>query len=145
MPLRVATVEPRTIDALFAAAWAKSQSVDGDEAVTRVLDEAGFDGKKLVEQAHEPDAKWRVRKQTDEAIAKGVFGVPTMIAGDQMFWGVDSLGHLERYLGGKGVDVRAELEKWMHVRPTASRASDPAALGASHVKTSARSSKVPRT
>ena len=122
LPLRVAVVEPRANDALFAATWAKSQPVDGDDAVARVLDEAGFDGRKVVAQAHEPDTKWRLRKQTDEAIGAGVFGVPTMIARDQMFWGVDSLGHLERYLDGKGVDVQAELKKWAHVRPTASRA-----------------------
>ena len=121
LPLRVAVVEPRTIDALYTAVWAKSQPVDNDDAITRVLDAAGFEGKELVTKAQHPDTKWRLRKNTEEAIEKGVFGVPTMIARDQMFWGVESLGDLQRYLGGGGIDVKAALGAWASVRPTAER------------------------
>jgi len=121
LALRVATLEPRSIDPLFAAIWAKSLPVDSDEAVTRVLDDAGLDGRMLVTRAHTPEAKERLRKQTDAAIARGVFGVPTFIARDQMFWGVDRLGHLQRYFDGKGVDVEAEMKKWVNVKATAQR------------------------
>jgi len=117
------TAEEKTarVTALFSAAWARSEPVDSDEAVARALDAAGQDGAKLVRAAHEPAAKDRLRAQTDAAIARGVFGVPTMLVGRAMFWGVDSLGHLERHLRGEGIDADAELRRWLHVRPTASR------------------------
>jgi len=121
LALRVAVVEPRAIEPLFVAAWAKSRPIDSEEAVAAVLDESGLDGRSLVTRAAHPHVKWQLRKNTDEAIARGVFGVPTMIARDQMFWGVDSLPHLERFLDGGGIDVASELQKWSHVKPTASR------------------------
>jgi 2-hydroxychromene-2-carboxylate isomerase len=124
LALRVATVEPqwKVIEALFTATWATSQPIDTEEGVARVLDKAGLPGAELVTRAQHPDTKWLLRKRTDEAIARGVFGVPTMFARDQMFWGVDSLEYLADYLGGGGVDVAAEMKKWVNVKPTATRA-----------------------
>ncbi len=38
----------------------------------------------------DPDVKDALRRNTDEAIARGVFGVPTLAIGDELFWGVDA-------------------------------------------------------
>ena len=38
----------------------------------------------------EADVKDALRRNTDEAIARGVFGVPTLMVGDELFWGVDA-------------------------------------------------------
>jgi 2-hydroxychromene-2-carboxylate isomerase len=37
-----------------------------------------------------PEVKEALRKSTDDAIARGVFGVPTLAIGDELFWGADS-------------------------------------------------------
>jgi 2-hydroxychromene-2-carboxylate isomerase len=37
-----------------------------------------------------PEVKDALRRNTDEAIARGVFGVPTLAIGDELFWGADS-------------------------------------------------------
>src|SRR5207247_233139 len=37
-----------------------------------------------------PEVKAELRRNTDEAIARGVFGVPTLAIGDAMFWGADA-------------------------------------------------------
>ncbi len=37
-----------------------------------------------------PEIKDALRRNTDEAIARGVFGVPTLAIGDELFWGVDA-------------------------------------------------------
>jgi 2-hydroxychromene-2-carboxylate isomerase len=122
LPLRVASLDATDderrarIDALFSAAWAKGEPIDTPEAVTRVLGDGD-----LARRAQEPAAKERLRAQTETAIASGVFGVPTIIVGGDVFWGVDSLGHLERHLRGEGVDTRAEMVKWLPVRATAQR------------------------
>ena len=127
LPLRIASLEGSAeekrarVDALYSAAWAKSQRIDTEEDAAKVLDAAGLDGRELARRATEQDAKDRLRAQTDGAIARGVFGVPTMIVDGAMFWGVDSLGHLERHLRGEGIDAMKELQRWMHVRPSAQR------------------------
>jgi 2-hydroxychromene-2-carboxylate isomerase len=38
----------------------------------------------------EPEVKDELRRNTDEAIARGVFGVPTLAIGNELFWGVDA-------------------------------------------------------
>ena len=37
-----------------------------------------------------PEVKDELRRNTDEAIARGVFGVPTLMIGDELFWGADA-------------------------------------------------------
>ena len=37
-----------------------------------------------------PEVKDELRRNTDEAIARGVFGVPTLALGDELFWGADA-------------------------------------------------------
>lgn len=38
----------------------------------------------------QPSVKDELRRNTDEAIARGVFGVPTLALGDELFWGADA-------------------------------------------------------
>jgi 2-hydroxychromene-2-carboxylate isomerase len=38
----------------------------------------------------DPEVKAELRRNTDEAIARGVFGVPTLVIGTELFWGVDA-------------------------------------------------------
>src|SRR5690606_10468929 len=59
-------------------------------------------------------AKDRLRALTDEAIAHGVFGVPTFAVDDELFWGVDAFGMLLVWLGEPEMFGRApcvELEQ----------------------------------
>jgi 2-hydroxychromene-2-carboxylate isomerase len=52
------------------------------------------------------DVKQALRSATDEAIARGVFGVPTFAAGGRLFWGFDSLEMLAAQLrGDAGLDA----------------------------------------
>jgi 2-hydroxychromene-2-carboxylate isomerase len=103
------------IDALYTAAWARSEPIETEADAAKIV------GSVLARRATEQDAKDRLRKQTEDAIACGVFGVPTMFVGRAMFWGVDTLPHLERHLRGDGIDEAEELKRWIGVRSTAQR------------------------
>lgn len=46
------------------------------------------------------EVKTQLRANTEEAIARGSFGVPTMAVDDKLFWGFDALPMLRDYLGG---------------------------------------------
>jgi len=59
---------------------------------------AGLDGKRLVARAGEQDVKDELRKNTDLALARGVFGVPTIFVGERSFWGNDRLEFVESAL-----------------------------------------------
>lgn len=90
------------IDALFAATWgdAPERGVDRPEVVRAAAHAAGIEDD-LVERASAPQIKDALRTGTEEAIAAGVFGVPAMRVGDELFWGLDSFDLLERHLRGE--------------------------------------------
>ena len=46
------------------------------------------------------DVKAQLKANTDEAIALGLFGVPTFVVEDKVFWGLDALPMLRDYLQG---------------------------------------------
>ncbi|NOK34921.1 2-hydroxychromene-2-carboxylate isomerase [Corallococcus exercitus] len=111
----------RLTTALYSAAWGQGRGVETPEQVGAVLTEAGFDARALLERAQLPEVKDRVRKNTEAALAAGAFGVPSVLVDDEMFWGVDSLGHLERYLEGRDPLTPGELAKWRDLPATANR------------------------
>ncbi|HEY8143466.1 MAG TPA: 2-hydroxychromene-2-carboxylate isomerase [Kofleriaceae bacterium] len=91
----------RVIDALFTAVWARRQHVSEPAVVEAILGELGMGGAALVAQAQEPEVKARLRRDTEQAIARGVFGVPMMELGEELFWGYDDFPFLELLLAGK--------------------------------------------
>jgi 2-hydroxychromene-2-carboxylate isomerase len=86
--------------------------VEGAAVVARICDEVGLDGAALVAAARTDEVKARLRATTERAIARGVFGVPTMIADGELFWGNDSLDHLDRFLAGRDPVTADDLARW---------------------------------
>jgi 2-hydroxychromene-2-carboxylate isomerase len=99
------------IYALFRAVWVRGLHVSETAVVERVANEVGLPGAALVRQTQSPEVKSRLRSQTDQAIARGVFGVPSMEVGDELFWGYDDFPHLELCLAGKDPIDPAEWAK----------------------------------
>ncbi|HEX7664027.1 MAG TPA: 2-hydroxychromene-2-carboxylate isomerase [Polyangiaceae bacterium] len=94
------------IDTLYDLIWGTSnvegaRGVTDPAVVTAALDRAGLDGSAIVTASATQAIKDRVRERTDEAIARGIFGVPTTLVDGELFWGVDSLPHLEAHLRGE--------------------------------------------
>lgn len=118
LPLAAAERE-RIITAIYEAVWARGEAIDSPELLTLALERAQLDGRALVARA--PEAKDALRRATDDAIAHHVFGVPTVrvvdeaAEEDELFWGVDSFHHVDRYLSGndplQGRDLVALLER----------------------------------
>jgi 2-hydroxychromene-2-carboxylate isomerase len=46
------------------------------------------------------EVKAQLKANTDEALQRGVFGVPTLVVDDKLFWGLDALPMLQAYLAG---------------------------------------------
>ncbi|HEY2255591.1 MAG TPA: 2-hydroxychromene-2-carboxylate isomerase [Variovorax sp.] len=79
------------VDAVFHAMWVEPRNLNDPGAVGAVLQGAGFDPAALLALANSPEVKDRLKANTQAAVARGVFGAPTMFVGDQMFWGQDRL------------------------------------------------------
>lgn len=82
---------PRFARAVFRANFAEDREI-GDVAVIRsILDSLGLPGARIVERAEDPDNRPRLREQTRRAAELGIFGAPSFVVGDELFWGNDRL------------------------------------------------------
>jgi 2-hydroxychromene-2-carboxylate isomerase len=117
-----ASLRWRIVDALFAATWATGEGIEGADRVAAVLRRAGVDPADLVARAS-IEGKERLRRNTDDAIARGAFGVPTFFLGGEMFFGFDSLFEIEAFARGEDPATRrADLvEKWASLPASAIR------------------------
>jgi len=84
--------------ALFHAYWAEGQDISDAQVIERTLAAAGLEGKALLAQTDLPEIKETLRKYTDLALSRGVFGVPTIFVGERSFWGNDRLAFAEAEL-----------------------------------------------
>lgn len=89
------------IDALFDAIWREGIDGASPEELARALNDRGFDGPALLARTQDPAVKEALKASTARAIDRGAFGVPTIFAGDELFWGNDSVEWVELYLDGK--------------------------------------------
>lgn len=133
LPLRASSLDDmvpedrrRLIDALYRATWSEGRRVDLPEIVEEIAREVGLDGAAIVRAATSEDTKTRLRAQTDEAISRGVWGVPTLLVNrpgrpEELFWGVDALPHLDLFLRGEDPLPIDALDRWVSIAPSASR------------------------
>jgi 2-hydroxychromene-2-carboxylate isomerase len=109
------------VDALFAATWGGGAGVETPERVAAIASGIGLDGDALVAAAATPAIKDRLRRQTDEAIAAGAFGVPSMFVGGELFWGIDALPNLEQCMRGETPAALIDLGRWATLGASARR------------------------
>jgi 2-hydroxychromene-2-carboxylate isomerase len=113
----------KIIDALFAATWAGGEGIEGVDRVAAVLRRAGLDDQALMARAATPEAKARLRQNTDDAISRGAFGVPTLFVEGEMFFGFDAFADLEAFVRGDdpATKRRDMLERWRTLPASATR------------------------
>lgn len=110
------------ISALFDAVWVRGLHVSEAAVVERIGDELGLSGRALVADAQQPECKASLRRQTDDAIARGVFGVPSMEVAGEVFWGYDDFPYVELFLAGKDPLDSMQWQQWTDpTRPSAMR------------------------
>ena len=95
----------RFMEAGLAAMWEEGLKMDDPDVFARALDAAGLDGAALLAATQDPAVKARLIAQTDAAVARGTFGVPTFFVGDEMFFGKERLGQVEQELLDENTDV----------------------------------------
>lgn len=90
---------PAYVDAINRAMWEEGLKMDDLDVAAPYLSANGFDGPALLARTQEPEIKAALVANTEAAVARGVFGIPTFFVGDQMFFGKDRLNQVEAALG----------------------------------------------
>ncbi|GJM10350.1 MAG: isomerase [Lysobacteraceae bacterium] len=89
-------LQREVIASLFDAVWGQGAAIDRAESCSALL--ADLQGDLLLEAAGSDSVKLKLRSNTDQAVANGVFGVPTFVVDGELFWGVDSVPLLIQFL-----------------------------------------------
>ncbi len=84
-------------DAVFRAYWAEDRDITDDAVLGACIGDEAI-AKDALARADSAEIKLQLRAATDEAAARGVFGVPTYVVGDELFWGQDRLQLVEEAL-----------------------------------------------
>jgi 2-hydroxychromene-2-carboxylate isomerase len=90
----------RYLEVIFPAMWVDRRNLGDLAELTAVLRDGGFDPDEVFALANAPEAKDKLKANTEEAVARGVFGAPTFFVGDEMFWGQDRLDFVAQALAG---------------------------------------------
>lgn len=86
--------------ALFEGYWARGIDPSSEEGIQHAANAVGLAPGDVLAAIETQPIKDGLRKSTDDAIARGVFGAPALFVGGQLFWGNDRLPLLDRLLAG---------------------------------------------
>jgi 2-hydroxychromene-2-carboxylate isomerase len=82
------------MQSMFDSMWLKGLNLNDQEILTQVASESGIDPNEFAEGISSDEVKNELKVNTQFAIDKGAFGVPTYFLEDEMFWGIDSIKFL---------------------------------------------------
>lgn len=82
---------PRYVETVNRAMWEDGLKMDDPEIIAAFLSANGFDGPAMLARTQEDGIKAKLAANTEAAVARGVFGIPTFFVGNEMFFGKDRL------------------------------------------------------
>ena len=88
----------RFAQAAFHAYFAHGRDISAAETVAEVAATLDIDGPALLAAVQDPAIKERLKRETDAAIERGVFGSPFVFVDGEGFWGADRLWMVKRWL-----------------------------------------------
>ena len=107
------------VDKIFSFVWGEGKAFADEEAWTQLLTE--FDIPGLEEKLASPEVKETLRNNTEKATRLGIFGVPSYVVRNDVFWGVDSLPMVLDYLNDPALMSSPEMQRIANLPATAAR------------------------
>ena len=102
MRLALVALEKGVLEAvhqpLFDAVWAHEKNLSDVGVLADIISGAGLLVDETMAEINSVRIKGRLRENTDEAVARGAFGAPTMFVGGEMFFGNDRLDFVKEAL-----------------------------------------------
>jgi 2-hydroxychromene-2-carboxylate isomerase len=90
----------RYLELVLRAMWEDGLNMGDAAVVEQVLTRGGLDTVAALAAAQTDAVKQKLAANTAQAVERGVFGIPTMFVGSEMFFGKDRLDRVEAYLAG---------------------------------------------
>ena len=88
----------RYLSTIFSAMFEHPRNLGNPEELAAALEAGGISPALFMELIADDKVKQALKKNTDEAISRGVFGAPTFFIGHDMYWGQDRLHFVEQAL-----------------------------------------------
>ena len=82
---------PDFVRAVYRANFAEDRDITERATVSALLDAVGAPAAAVIARAESPEGKQALRRRTAEAQRLGIFGAPTAVMGEELFWGNDRL------------------------------------------------------
>ena len=111
--------ESEVVGLIFRHIWAEGNDGQDPESLTALAVSLGVED--LEARVGDPAVKQQLRANTEEAIERGVFGVPTFVVGEELFWGEDSTGMMVDYLADPELFRSGEFERLDNLPAAAAR------------------------
>jgi len=92
---------PRYMDAVFHGMWIEPKKMDDPEVAKAALAAAGLD-RALYERGQAAEVKAKLMANTESAVTRGAFGIPTFFVGGEMYFGKDRLRDVEEAIVAAG-------------------------------------------
>lgn len=86
------------IEMLLPPIWEEGLDVTDGETLGRILQDGGFDAADLLAQTQDPAVKQALIDNTENAVERGAFGIPTMFIDGEMYFGKERLGQIDEQL-----------------------------------------------
>jgi 2-hydroxychromene-2-carboxylate isomerase len=98
---------PEAIGRIFDDLWTSGAEATDPKRFSSLCRDLGIDESRL----SDPDVKDTLRKNTEEAAGRGIFGVPSFAVDGEVFWGADSLEFLKAFLARPGLLDEEEMRR----------------------------------
>ena len=86
------------IDKVLVHMWEEPKKMDDPEVIKAAFEESGFDSEMLMAQIQDPIIKEKLISNTEQAVERGVFGIPTFFIDDEIYFGKDTIWMIEEIL-----------------------------------------------
>ena len=86
------------VEAVFAAMWEQGRKMDDSDVIRATLAEARLDAEQLQAAAQAPEVKQALMNNTESAVSRGTFGIPTFFVDNEIYFGKDRLRDVEEQI-----------------------------------------------
>ncbi len=110
---------PGAVRRIFESVWTSGGDMADPAAFAALAKDIGVEAAK----PSSPEVKDALRRNTEEAAARSVFGVPTFAVDGELFWGSDSIDYLKAFLADPAFVKNAEIARLDDLPAAAARNS----------------------
>lgn len=92
----------RYVDEVYRHMWSEPKKMDEPDVIRAALQESGLPADAILKGIQDPEVKRELIANTEDAVARGVFGSPSFFVGPELYFGKDRLREVEEEIARQG-------------------------------------------